>query len=118
MDIVLSGLPRDRVLAYMDDISVYSPTLKEHLESSTSVFQKLRGGGITLKLAKCQFGCDSINFIGYFSPAREFAKNLNDNLQELYSQINMNLVLNRVDVKKQYDKNVRANNYAVGQKVW
>ena len=65
MDIVLSSLPSDRVLAYMDDISVYSPTLKEHLESSRVVFQKLREAGITLKLAKCQFGCDSIDFIGY-----------------------------------------------------
>ena len=46
------------------------------------------------------------------------AKSLKDNLQELYSQINMNLGLNRVDMKKQYDSNVWVNNYAVGQKVW
>ena len=65
MDIVLSGLPSDRVLAYMDDISVFSPTLSEHLESLRSVFEKLRKVGITLKLPKCRFASMSIDFIGY-----------------------------------------------------
>ena len=65
IDIMLSGLPSDRVLEYMDDISVYSPTFREHLESLRMVFQKLRETGITLKLAKCQFVCESIDFIGY-----------------------------------------------------
>ena len=47
-------------------ISPYiSPTFREHLESLRTVFQKLRETGITLKLAKCQFVCEYIDFIGY-----------------------------------------------------
>ena len=56
--------------------------------------------------------------LGDLSPPREFAKHLNDNLYEIYSQVNINLGLNRVNMKRQYDKNVRVNSYTIGQKVW
>ena len=32
MDIALAGLPSDRVLAYMDDIVIFSATIDEHLK--------------------------------------------------------------------------------------
>ena len=65
IDITLSGLPSDRVLAYMDDIAVFSATVDDHLLSLRTVFDKLREAGITLKLDKCVFACEQIDFIGY-----------------------------------------------------
>lgn len=65
MDIVLSGLPSDRCLAYMDDISVFSPTFEEYIKTLQMEFSKLREAGITLKLSKCKFASDSIYFFGY-----------------------------------------------------
>ena len=45
-------------------------------------------------------------------------KILRDYLQEVYSQVNINLGLNRENMKKQYNKNVRVINYTNRQKVW
>ena len=65
IDIILSGLPTDRVLAYMDDLSIFSPNMEEHVVSLRAVFDRLRKAGVTLKLEKCVFACESIDFIGY-----------------------------------------------------
>ena len=43
----LAGSPADRVLAYMDDIVIFSSTFAEHISSLESVFQCLRSAGIT-----------------------------------------------------------------------
>ena len=39
MDITLSGLPTDRVLAYMDDVVIFSKTFEEHLTDIEHLFQ-------------------------------------------------------------------------------
>ena len=65
IDITLSGLPSDRVLAYMDDISIFTATFDDHMLALRSVFERLREAGITLKLGKCEFACDNIDFLGY-----------------------------------------------------
>ena len=65
VDISLSGLPCDRVLAYMDDIVVFSRTFAEHLSTLESVFKRVRASGITLKASKCVIGSDRVDFLGY-----------------------------------------------------
>ena len=37
--ITLAGLPSDRILAYMDDIVIFSKTFSEHLKNREQVFQ-------------------------------------------------------------------------------
>ena len=65
VDIYLSGLPSNCVFAYIDDILICSKSMEEHLSSLKEVFLKLRESGITLKLSKCVFGCENIDFLGY-----------------------------------------------------
>eukprot|EP00794_Sanderia_malayensis_P019749 gene19749-21686_t len=65
MDISLSGLPAERVLAYMDDIVVFSNTFEEHLQSLKLVFQKLRESNMSLKLSKCVFATRKVDFLGF-----------------------------------------------------
>ena len=65
MDITLSGLPSDRVLAYMDDIVIFSGNFQEHLQNLEQVFQRLQSSGISLKLSKCVFACNKVNFLGF-----------------------------------------------------
>ena len=55
MDITLSGLPSDRVLAHMDDIVIFSGNFQEHLHNLEQVFQRLQSSGISLKLSKCVY---------------------------------------------------------------
>ena len=65
IDICLSGLPPDRVLAYMDDIVIFSKTYQEHLHTLETVFKRLLAAGITLKLSKCIFASNKVDFLGY-----------------------------------------------------
>ncbi len=65
MDLCLSGLPADHVLAYMDDIAVYSNTFEDHLHDLEAIFLRLRSAGISLKASKCLFASHEVDFLGY-----------------------------------------------------
>ena len=61
---MLSGL-EDFVRNYMDDIIISSFTETEHLEHIRQVFQRFRDHKMKLKLAKCEFLRDKIQFLGH-----------------------------------------------------
>ena len=73
IDITLSALQSARILAYMDDIVIFSKTFEEHLENLEQIFNRLRSSGISLKLSKCVFASEKVNFRG-FSLSREGIK--------------------------------------------
>lgn len=60
---VLRGL--DFVYVYIDDICIASNNTAEHLRHLELVFQRLRQHGLTINLAKCKFGRDSVKFLGH-----------------------------------------------------
>ncbi|GJR42478.1 putative nucleotidyltransferase, ribonuclease H [Tanacetum coccineum] len=53
------------VVAYLDDIVVYSHTLEEHVLHLKHVFQVLRDNELYLKLEKCSFAQDEVEFLGH-----------------------------------------------------
>jgi hypothetical protein len=55
----------DFVVVYLDDILIYSDTLEEHTEHVKKVLQKLEAAGISLKLEKCAFDKQKIDFLGF-----------------------------------------------------
>ena len=65
MDMCLSGLPADRVLAHMDDIMILTPDFDTHLHQLKTVFTRLRSAGITLKAPKCVIAHQKVDFLGY-----------------------------------------------------
>ena len=65
IDICLAGLPPERILAYMDDIVVFSPTFEEHMADLRSVFDRLRAANVALKASKCLFASDEAEYLGY-----------------------------------------------------
>ena len=50
---VLKDLPF--VMAYLDDIIIYSSTPEEHLQHIKTVFEKLHHAKLSMKLSKCHF---------------------------------------------------------------
>ena len=62
IDICMAGLPADRVLAYTDNIVIFSPTFAEHISGLESVFQRLRSAGVTLQYSKGIFGSEKVDF--------------------------------------------------------
>jgi hypothetical protein len=53
------------VIAYLDDILVFSKTIEEHVQHNKKVLQKLRETEVTLKLKKCKFHVQETDFLGY-----------------------------------------------------
>ena len=65
IDMCLSDLPKDRILAYIDDIVIFSRTFDDHLTDLESVFIKLREANISIKLSKCVFATSQVEYLGF-----------------------------------------------------
>ena len=55
----------DFMLAYIDDIIIYSKTLNEHLKHVDKVLKALRSVGMTIVEEKCHFAYDNIELLGH-----------------------------------------------------
>ena len=53
------------VLAYLDDILIFSTDYKQHVQYVRMVLQKLREKDLPVKLSKYEFHKYSIGFLGY-----------------------------------------------------
>lgn len=62
-DVVLRDL--ENIFIYIDDIIIGSQSKIEHKENLRKVFERLNNFGISINLAKCEFGKSELNFLGY-----------------------------------------------------
>uniref|UniRef100_A0A158P4N7 RNA-directed DNA polymerase n=1 Tax=Tetranychus urticae TaxID=32264 RepID=A0A158P4N7_TETUR len=69
MNCCLGGLKYKCCLVYIEDIIVFSKTIKEHLERLEAVFDSLRRAGLTLKPDKCFFFKKKILYLGHIISA-------------------------------------------------
>ncbi|MBW0473199.1 hypothetical protein O181_012914 [Austropuccinia psidii MF-1] len=53
------------VVAYLDDIMVFSSSEEEHVKHVTSVLQRLRDKNLFSKASKCVFNSSSVEYLGY-----------------------------------------------------
>ncbi|RVW96752.1 Retrovirus-related Pol polyprotein from transposon 297 [Vitis vinifera] len=53
------------VVVYLDDIVIYSNTLKEHVEHLRKVFKILRQNELYVKKEKCSFTKEEVSFLGH-----------------------------------------------------
>ena len=49
---------------YLDDVVIYSDNWKIHLERIRELFDRLRGAGLTVNLAKCEFARATVTYLG------------------------------------------------------
>ena len=63
MDTVCQGL--QFAFVYVDDILVASRNEEEHKAHLRQLFERLRDHGLVINVAKCQFGCAVIDFLGH-----------------------------------------------------
>ena len=62
-DRLVSGL--SGVTAYIDDLLVYSHSWEENLQRLRALFERLSEAGLTINLAKCEFGASTVNYLGH-----------------------------------------------------
>ena len=55
----------DFVVAYLDDILIFSKTYQEHVEHVKKVLRKLQERDLPVKLSKCEFHKHEVRFLGY-----------------------------------------------------
>ena len=55
----------DISLVFLDDIIVYSRSLKEHIKRLDEVLTILRNHGLKLKMRKCSFFQSSVKYLGH-----------------------------------------------------
>jgi hypothetical protein len=60
---VFDGL--DYVGLYLDDIVIASATFEDNMTHLTEVLHRLQIAGLTVKLRKCDFACNEIEYLGH-----------------------------------------------------
>jgi len=65
LDIILSGVRWRICLVYIDDVIVFSKNHEEHIEHLDEVLTLLQEAGIKLKLKKCFFFRDEVEYLGF-----------------------------------------------------
>ena len=79
MNRVLMGLnPADGpgfVTVYIDDVLMYSKSLREHLRHLELVLQRITKVGFKLKPTKCKFICQEVEYLGHLITPRGLQTN-------------------------------------------
>lgn len=70
MNNLFAPMLRKYVLVFVDDILIYSKSLEEHIQHLQEVFRILKDNKFLLKLSKCSFAQQSLEFLGYIISAQ------------------------------------------------
>jgi hypothetical protein len=65
MDDTLRDIMWKRCLVYVDDIIVWAKDIKEHMKALEEVFERLLKAGLKLKLSKCEFFMEEVEYLGF-----------------------------------------------------
>jgi hypothetical protein len=65
MNSIFGPFVRKFLLVFMDDILIYNPTLKDHVQHLRQVFQVLQDNKLYVKFSKCAFAQPQIEYLGH-----------------------------------------------------
>ena len=65
MELVLTGLHWSSCLVYLDDIIIYSRSVREHVTKLAEVLGRLKQAGMKLKPKKCRLLRKKVSYLGY-----------------------------------------------------
>lgn len=64
MDTTLAGLRGKSCLIYLDDCLVYGTDINKHIADLREVLQRFRDANLSVKLEKCKFAVEEIDYLG------------------------------------------------------
>jgi hypothetical protein len=65
MNYILREFFHKFVTVHLDDVCIYSRTMEEHLEHLRLVLQRFKEEGLKLRLKKCFYGLQEMEYLGY-----------------------------------------------------
>ena len=65
MDRMLGSLQPKCAVVYIDNITIFSPLLKQHLQDLREVFEKLQNTNLKLNFEKCKFALPKVKVLGH-----------------------------------------------------
>ena len=65
MDNALKDIMWKRCLGYVDDIIVWGKDFRKHKVALEEVFERLLRAGLKLKLSKCEFFAEKVEYLGF-----------------------------------------------------
>jgi len=63
------------VIAYLDDIMIYSTTLKKHVQHVSQIMECLKRRNLRLKSEKCEFHQEKVDFLEFVVERHEIRMN-------------------------------------------
>ena len=73
MEKVLDGMVFDMVVVYLDDVVIFSRSIKEHMEHLKQVFDRFRQHNLKLKPRKCELCRTKVKYLGHVVSAEGVA---------------------------------------------
>ena len=64
-DVILASVKWQFALVYLDDIIIYSKSIEEHYDHLQTVLGLVHKAGISLKIHKCQFFTETVDYLGH-----------------------------------------------------
>ena len=65
MDQMLGNLQPRCAVVYIDDITIFSPCMKQHLVDLENVFKRIQGADLKLNFDKCKFALPEVKVLGH-----------------------------------------------------
>ena len=65
MDWILGNLQPRCAVVYIDDITIFSPSIKQHLQDLREVFERLQKTNLKLNFEKCKFAFPKVKVLGH-----------------------------------------------------
>jgi hypothetical protein len=65
----------DLAVVYLDDIMIYSKSREDHLHHLKLVFDKLKANQLYVKLKKCEFMQQEVEYLRFCHSLRKFYRN-------------------------------------------
>jgi hypothetical protein len=73
MNDILCDFLHKFVTIYLNDICIYNRTLEDHLKHLRLVLQRFKEEGLKLRLKKCFFGLQDMEYLGYTVSAHKIS---------------------------------------------
>jgi hypothetical protein len=75
MDGVLGDLQPKCAVVYIDDVTIFSPSMEQHLVDMDEVFRRLDGANLKVNVNKCSFAKSKVLVLGHIVNARGIQPN-------------------------------------------